>query len=944
MPPASITETVEVKISTAQIDTEWYELSYELTNSNSSHSYVLRLSNSPKETIQNLDRAEKLFMTVINELSWSSTLVNKSKISSDVQRPFSITNIDHLSFLAKLDDISKRLNTDRIPGSELYNASEIFSWLAFFKRANQNKSIRNILAERAISSYLLAVSTKSQDLHSQYTKGLLLIGMGYPGASASVLLSINEPDGLTMALIAFIQLRIDVIDSLIENGSLNEELGLYLRARTYDKAGYSTASNQAYRSISKDYPDFLLAFDYFLAEGSVGYNNRYMNSYIEDLLSTHISIIEKYTDTEWIRENLDFQFLLKQPVSKKDAPSKWLKVHSKLLKNTSPEHVITSLIDVDFILTYLREEMLNAMYLNHRHQQDLLGLLEAAQRISNEVSDAYPDSETAKVLQIKQFIAQGDLDALEAHLTKYNPEGLSDYLIGVLLEGHMEINPTWPRYYKIIPLMHAYNSQVNPTPGRFIELSYIYRRNNFKPYHENAIKFALEADSYNWLVYSFALWAGIEDESVADGEIKLGDSYGYLCAYANWLRNVNNYDEAIAYLRRAVKEAPNEGLAYKYMGQVYREMKKYDLAIDILKSYLETGDHYLRTVGVRNELAEIYLELGRFKQAYELYKDGGHSGYETALISFAKATEASSNIIAAEKYYKQAVDRYPGGTAPVELALYYWRNKNYQTALNTIRKYKRYAHETYYHERVIEFFSNEGKPEVAVELLKRLEDENEVPYTYLYFAGDLEKTGHWKLSVDLLEPLLRIRHLIENDQIQYFGAPYYDYYARNAPEFVAYALETIVDSYGDNAASLYFTAASLNSMGYYKAAIELLKHVKETDVRFYSASLQLMGMAWRMSGKDPILKQDLLKKIQNLQDNSWHKAHVKYLLEEIDKDEILKQARDPVSRCELYHDLGIIDIGSDNAERGIRYLLAAIELNAINCGYRVWAYETLKNM
>ncbi len=937
-------ESPELTHSSTQVDTEWYEIRYEFPSSAPKRSFVLRLSNRPKESIANLDRALELLQAFSGDLQSNSNHSLQSNPASEMPRPYAMGNFDQLELLEVLGDVSARLHANRGSGTELYNAAEILSWLAYFKQANENQTLRDLLAERAVSNYLLAASLSPQDAQARFSKGLLLLGMGFPAASERTFQEIEEPGDIATAVLAYIHGRPEAITSLFENGSLANRLGFYLRARTYDRTSQHTAAAADYTTVAENYPGFLLGLENFLSRGGVGFNNRYLEPYIEELLSVHFKVIDKFTDTTWIGQSQEFQTLVKQPVSPEDAIGKWLQVHSQLLRNTQAVKVETLFLDKEFIVEYLREEMLSALELYHEHQLSSLGRLDEAQRIVSVIRAAYPESETVRALHLRQLVKQGDLDALEAEQKKFSPAGLTDFLIMELLKGYGKFKAKWPRYPESIPLMHAYGLQVSPKARTLMGLSNIYRRNYFKPYQLDAIKAAIEADPYNSWTYSLSTLIDDEGGLLASGEQKGAHIYGYQVSYGQWLYEEKRYDEAIPYLEKAIEIAPRENDAYKYLGRVYRDQNKHDLAIATWQAYLDTGDRSLRAGAIQRSMAELYFELGEYEKANEVYEQTGNSGQASALVSVAKATEKAGKIIAAEKQLKRAAKRYPDGWVPVELALFYWRQGNIDTALDTIRAHKRYASYSYYHERVIEYFSDRGQPETAVQILRQVEGEGAQPFLYSAFAHELEEAGHWELAVDLLEPLLDIERSIDKPRIHYVGVPFYDYYAKHAPESTDRALKAIVRGYGDDPLNVYFTAISLNSLGHHAVAVELLERIKESDGHLYAASLQAIALAWRLGEKDPNLKNRILKKAQTLSENAWHREHVMFLLEDSNKDAILKRARGPVERCELYHDLGMIDLNEDERERGIRLLLASIELNALNCGYRIWAHDVLANM
>ncbi len=934
---------INVDVVASQLDTEWYEIEYQVRSVNLEEKYILKLSNQPRKLEENILQAK----TVLDEFIKRHPVVNHALVemqSADLIK-FEVSKFDHSNMFSLLEEHSQSFEKN---GSldDLHAASQIFSWLAVLKSKNKNQSLKDVLAVRSAAIYFLAESLSTSKVENKFTKGLLYLGMDYPAMAEKVLGSIQDPKPFVSSMIAYIQRRSDLLSEYIKEGSMDNKIGYYLLARTYIGNGQRDHANEEFNFIIGHYSKFLHGMEFVLDEAEVGIKNRRMDWYVENLLATHFDVLKNYTNTDWIEGDIELQALMQQASVKSDAITKWLKVHGKLTEQTKISKKPTLLLEGNFVAQYLREEMLDAIIIDHKYKAGTLGSRSQSQRVIDNVTAAYPNEDVSKALYVQQLMNNNNEKVLLGHLKKLGWSGHSKYLLSKLLDGHGRYTVYWPRYPQIIPLMREFKNSISPNKYGLVRLSRIYYKFYYDPYQLAAIKAGIEIDPYDYWSYHLARKTAEGAEIFASGNSVIDYSYGYFYRYANWLVSIDKQDEAIQYYEKAIEFAPYEDDSYAELGDVYYEKKKYPLALSTWQKYIDTGDRSLRAVNIRNKIAKLYLKTEQYQKAYDLYQKEGKSGQNAALVNFAKASEKIGKTSLAEEYFISAAKRYTSGWSSAQLALFYWRQGDTISSINTLKSSKRFAKKYFYHDSIIKYFKEIDRIDDAISILQEVESDNKDYFAHMYFAKKLEKEGYWESAQKVMEPILSAVYADDPERAFYFATYYYQLFEKYFPQAKHLALEKIYSIYGNDNLNMYFTSITFNRMGFFDAALDASKKVNKSNGKVYGSALQSMGLAWSLGSRSELAKKEIEDKISELPKGSWHRWHIDYLLGNMERDEIVRRAYaySKVAECEIFHDLGMQHLEKNNTELGIKYMLATFETNSASCGYRAWAFEILESM
>jgi len=117
-----------------------------------------------------------------------------------------------------------------------------------------------------------------------------------------------------------------------------------------------------------------------------------------------------------------------------------------------------------------------------------------------------------------------------------------------------------------------------------------------------------------------------------------------------------DYQLAEGKFKTELKSSPNNMTAHYYLGIIYQQQKKYDLAIKHLEIVAKAP---VKAEGIDATLARTYLDAGKPEKALpilqEQYKKNANN--EQAAFDYAKALEATNHTDEAAETYQQIIDK-----------------------------------------------------------------------------------------------------------------------------------------------------------------------------------------------------------------------------------------------------------------------------------------------
>ena len=201
--------------------------------------YQFDYSTSPSDVRLNIERQAALLRTFIKDFQTyvvdpSSVVNERYEKRREILRK--IDSLDVPDIFDALHAINGALSSKKIDSYLLLSASEAYSWLAFFKSANTNTSLSDMLATRAVASYLVSsLFTEATNPDESLTLGLLLLGLDYPASSLKTLeVHSSKMDLKRTLLIAYIQNDTKELYTVIflrESGHTVKRLPVPLRMR-----------------------------------------------------------------------------------------------------------------------------------------------------------------------------------------------------------------------------------------------------------------------------------------------------------------------------------------------------------------------------------------------------------------------------------------------------------------------------------------------------------------------------------------------------------------------------------------------------------------------------------------------------------------------------------------------------------------------------------------
>jgi len=907
---------ISVKATTTQLDAEHYQITYRAEIKGKTEQYRLTLSNQSRDIRGNIAALEKVIQAFAKKRKPLTRLLRKSAAESEgVRAQISelISRFDYIDLFKALQLVDHHISSGTSGPRLLFSAGEIYSWLAFFKNRNQNRSLSDSLATHAVCNYLLGCLDDLHKTDKPFYEGLLLLSLDYPAAAQEAFTKTHTIEEL---LSAFVKYDFETLKAFDRNPLINRRLLGYLRARAYYNSNQENVAFNHFNKLMLDYPDFLLAKEYVVDNGSVSISRRFMREYVEELLEKHLEIMNEFMQTDWVEQDKELELEVRKEVSKENRLLKWLKIHGAILKRPHEMKKYCRYLNPDFLNHYLKQDMANALFINYRLEAELLGRVAGATTVAEMAETAYPNTTISRVLNLKLRKEHGKA---ESDLRNVSLETADRFLVQTLF-----YLPKWSRRQDIYYL-RKYREKENPDSVGLYRLFEFYEKLFYRPCALNCLKAALDADPYNFNLYEKILNYEEGKGYIDKGKSHIGHLYGFLVTVAAWQYKNGNKEEAISYYKEAIDKSPAQATAYRKLGEIYQSDKKYEEAIEMWSRYLKHDDSSLSAVAIKNAMGRTWLERGENSKAYDIFLESMRSGHEGALLGFAEASEKTGKILQAEKYYQKAARRYPQSGSPAKLGLFYLRQNNPDMAYEVFREYKRYHGFHYYFFDLIDYYTEIGAPEKAVDVVKKVEGEgSDIWLTCVRILADIYAArNQHKTAANLIKPFAL------NTRQTHFLRRYWKFSIEGKLSPPDEILSKILRRYRRIWPHLIQFGTYLVQNGFYDEGAKALGHIFNEKLRFHEdfreEILVSLAIAWRMGSRDPEVKEVIKTQLKEIAGKKWLTSRVLFLIGELDEQAIFQQANTQKKHGQIYCYLGIINHGDGKREQALRNLLVSLE-------------------
>ncbi len=929
-----------VQTTSSKLDVENYKLIYKIDISGEVEEYEIILSNRAdkiSENFQNLKNTIRNFseqhQNERREFKGSRSGYNAFR---DEQMEL-LSHFDYSDMFHGLQQVEQSLMSGNLGPEVLFSASEIYSWLAFFKNRNENRKLSDMLATKSTCYFLLGSLGDFAKEHESFCEALLLLSLDYPDAAERSFTDISE---LEKMLKAYIRQDFVVLKKFSQSPSSNKRLLTYLTARSYVRSDQDNVAWKYFESLVVNYPDFLITKEYIIDKWSIGYSRQSIATYLEDLIENHLTILEKFSDMSWIDYNGDLDRLVKKEVSENRKLEKWLKIHKILVEGTKKLKGQTCILDRDFLESFLMADMENALYIYYRIEAERLGRVTEATAIADIVDSIYPDSSLKKVIQIKEKVNLRDLVKI------LQKEEIDRFVILMAIKNNLfNISVRFG-------LMKIYCSVENPDALGLINLFFVNQWFSNRPMAIHCLEEGVKADPYNFLIYQKLFEYKEGSEYVVQGEKRIGNLYGFLISSGDYYFRTGEISKSISCYQKAIQESPDQQTAYERLGELFKKNKEYDKAIQTFQGYLKYDDNTLSAVEIKNKMGKTFIEMGELTKAYDIYMESKTSWQAAALLGFAEISEKTGKIMQAEEYFKKAADRYPTGSCPNLLGLFYLRQGNNDMAVQTFKNYKRYQQQYLnYLYFLADHFTSKESMEKIFEIYTKVEGKTSGEESLSRYKYELARVYADKKLYDhaaaVIEPLALKGNNYENVSL-------YLIFCKNSkkgdPDKI---LSTFLEKNASKPKMIWYLTTSCLQSGMFDEALKLIigqlnrpttnnrEKLSEDQLRKQLISAVL---CWRITNGGPEAKEVIRSSLAHRFNDSWSVSCVSFLLGDMDEETILQKALFKKQRAEVFLYSGIMRNSSGNKMEALKNILLYLEVMDEKSIFYHYAYNLAKEL
>jgi ankyrin repeat protein len=914
--PARSKGQTAVEVKTSQVDLTHYKVTYSLSIAGKTESYELILSNQGGAIDENLEKLEEVTRTFSKRTGVNIKAGTKGNEKDDrLQEEISelVSHYDYIDLFKALQIIDHHVSTGVSGPVLLFRASEIYSLLGFLKNRNDNRDLSDLFASQAVSNYLLANLGEVEDSDSSFYKGLLLLSLDYPAAADRIF---NKERPIERLMSAFIEYDFETMASFSRHPLINKRLLNYLTARAYNSSDQNNVAWQYYEKLMFDYPDFLLAKEYVVDHGSLGMSRRYIMTYIEELLEKHLHIIGEFLKTDPYERNRELELDVRKEITEGTRLSKWLKIHNALVNRSNEMSKTCTLLDAELLSRFMMEDMSNALLIHFDIEEHRLGRMAQATEISEMVKAAYPDSTISRVLDLKIHQRSPKMYSiiLETPIDKADR---------MLLRTLIDVNEQ--RHDLNIRCLNRYIINENPDSIGLHRLYEYYQKLYYRPFAMSALKNALITDPYNYIFYKEILDREGGEDVIKNGRDNIGHLYGFLTTAAAWHHKNGNNADAVSYYDQAIQKSPGQKTAYSELGEIYLEEKRYDDAIKTWSEYLKYDNTSLSAVSIKNAVGMAWLEMGDIDKAYNIFMESKDSAQAGALLGFAEVSEKLGKTLQAEKYYQKAAKRYPEGTCPARLGIFYLRQNNPEMAYQVFREYKRFNPFYYYFYDLVDYAIEAQEPTKALQTIVAVEKGTRVQRDYCSFVlADI-----FASKKKFEEASRLVKGYAGSSGNATFACRYWDFSVEGDNNQLDMIFADLLKRCAHRDSALIEFGSHLIETGFYDEGLTVLNEIfvnKDKGLKkTLEEALSAMALAWNLGSREPRMKTEIIRRIGEVGGDEWFNSRIMFLLGEMSEGKIMALADTPRKRAHIFYYLGAINDHAGKRDIALKNLLMCLE-------------------
>jgi len=928
-----------------------YRISYDVAGD----SHALTLSSRPEATGANLQALAELLDRITPETPASGGAPTQTALS------IPLSSRDLLTGLAELE---RELGQGDDAGV-LLKAAELYAWQGFFKTVLVDSRVADLHATRALACYLAAGSS------DPFVEALVLLALDLPAAGLGALESLSgqaasgqspsgqSPSGQSPSgqsgtdqpraqlLTAFLKRDIAALRRAHGEANIDQHrLTGYLLARAARESRLGAEATRLLLEVTANYPDFTALQEYAAEVYVAGVGDPFESGYALDLLELHLETLGRLADRDALQGDQELDLAARRQTTTEQALDKWVGLHARLLARPLRLHNSGYLFDSALLKRLLTLEMQDALFYAFSYELRKHFRLQRGERLAKLIETTYPDSPLSQTARLwVNAINIRDPDANHKYRLGVDLSGADRRLIDSYLEIAVRDDKA-TGFPKIFDTLERMRTLSNPSLGDTAGLAHTLHRARLRPPALLHLRNAMEIAPYDFRIARFA------------HELKLPSSE--LDRYLQGLEHLppvlylrgaeaqrkGNKDIAGDYFRQAIAASPGDVKAYNELAQILLDQGEKEQAVATWKAYLEHDVGSSDAIDVLKRLGRLALDAEEFDEAYRLFEKAARGRGAQSLLGLAYASEKTDRILQAEKLFKGLAESFPQGEWPAELANFYLRQGNRETALKVLRTYLRFNTSSYYANRLARQAHKEDRPEQAIAIAREVSPKHWKGIRIRYFlAKTLFELGRNELAAELYGSLAR-DIAKPRQSAPYTYAPYYLQASEAArPGSTATVLQELLDLYADIHPTVmeYFGVHLLMEDMHALAVPVFIQRVGMTAHRA-DVSLLMAALSWRRSGVGQETdKARILELLQGF-DDAWLATRVRFLVEEIGQEELMQQAQGRSRLCQAHYFLGAIAASRGERELAEKHLVASLQTRAVRYMEYQYAYDLLEKL
>ena len=688
------------------------------------------------------------------------------------------------------------------------------------------------------------------------------------------------------------------------------------------------------------------AQEYVAATRIVGVANRYVRTYPVSLVEHHLDALGQLMTSQSLLANTALEDQARQPSTEENAFEKWIRLHAALLQSSLKPQRKTRFFQAAFVNETFLQEIQEALHSKLVFEYESLGRIAKGIEITRLINEAYPNSPIAKTAQMWATIYDGNTDTAVNFRKKLKLSGADMRLLGLFIDRSVWSNKA-AGYPKILDALEAIHKKSNPSRRDMINLTEHLKAAYLIPFATSNLTQAMDIAPNEFQLANLANKLEIPPSDFEDYAQRLSHLSSIAFLRGKHYQQSDRKDLAKEQFRLAIEANPLGASAYRYLSDLLAEEDDVSGAISVLQEFLQQDVRSLASTRARIRAAKLIMEEGDIETAYAELEEASSMGSGDALFEFASISEKTDRIIQAERYFEKAAERYSNGASPAELALFYYRQGNRQIAIKTLSDYLRYNRPHYFVEPLAKYFHEQGNPQEAIAIAKEVSPENWKGVKVKFFlAQEFEKLGDFETAAELYGELALN---LENPRQRgpYIYAPFYLESSEAAKSGSSSALlNKVLDAYAPlpPVVTEYFAVHLLMNDMPKEAIPVFLRRYGMPEERRRSISLLMAAVAWRQAGDDNLAyKQTILDHLDDSNDE-WLNTRARFLLKEIDKDQLMAEARGRARLCEAHYFLGMIAESQNDIPLAQEELIKSLRTRASNHMEYQYAYLLLQEI